>query len=197
MLAALFPCGSVTGAEAAGDGDHPVEPWRDAYCGAIGWAAPDGRAAFNVAIRTVTLYPDGTAVLNVGGGVVADSTAEAEYEGSVESPFRRPLPADLTLIETFARCGGAFVNLGDHLARLEHRAAARHGFDGAAIDCALAGVEGAEPLRVRLTLALDGTVAVTAAALVPRPAVDAAARRRAARPGRPLAQGQDQPTRPL
>ena len=33
-----------------------------------------------MAIRTVTLYPGGEAVLNVGGGVVADSTAETEYE---------------------------------------------------------------------------------------------------------------------
>ena len=34
---------------------------------------------FNVAIRTITLFPDGEAVFNVGGGVVFDSTAEAEY----------------------------------------------------------------------------------------------------------------------
>ena len=58
-----------------------VEPGpREAYCGAIGWAAPDGRADFSVAIRGVTLYPGGEAVLNVGGGIVADSTADAEYE---------------------------------------------------------------------------------------------------------------------
>jgi para-aminobenzoate synthetase component 1 len=53
---------------------------REAYCGAIGWAAPDGRAAFNVAIRTLALHAGGEAVLNVGGGVVADSSADAEYE---------------------------------------------------------------------------------------------------------------------
>jgi para-aminobenzoate synthetase component 1 len=83
VLAALFPCGSVTGAPKlrAMEVIRELEPWpREAYCGAIGWAAPDGRAAFNVAIRTVTLYPGGAAVLNVGGGVVADSTAGAEYE---------------------------------------------------------------------------------------------------------------------
>ena len=38
------------------------------------------RCAFNVAIRTITLFPDGEAVYNVGGGVVFDSTAEAEYQ---------------------------------------------------------------------------------------------------------------------
>ncbi len=58
-----------------------VEPWpRGAYCGAVGWAAPDGRAVFNVAIRTLNLLDGGEARLNVGGGVVADSTADAEWE---------------------------------------------------------------------------------------------------------------------
>ena len=83
VFAALFPCGSVTGAPKlrAMEIIRELEPGaRDAYCGAIGWAAPDGRAAFNVAIRTLALYPDGEAVLNVGGGVVADSGARAEYE---------------------------------------------------------------------------------------------------------------------
>jgi para-aminobenzoate synthetase component 1 len=83
VFAALFPCGSVTGAPKlrAMQVIRALEPWpREAYCGAIGWAAPDGRAAFNVAIRTVTLYPGGAAVLNVGGGIVADSTAAEEYE---------------------------------------------------------------------------------------------------------------------
>ena len=47
VLAALFPCGSVTGAPKlrAMEIIRELEPWpREAYCGAIGWAAPDGRA---------------------------------------------------------------------------------------------------------------------------------------------------------
>ena len=96
VLAALFPCGSVTGAPKlrAMEIIRELEPWpRDAYCGAIGWAAPDGRAAFNVAIRTLTLYPDGAAVLNVGGGVVANSTAESEYEEALwKARFADPFP---------------------------------------------------------------------------------------------------------
>jgi para-aminobenzoate synthetase component 1 len=83
IFAALFPCGSVTGAPKlrAMEILRELEPWpREAYCGAIGWAAPDGRAAFNVAIRTLALHAGGEAVLNVGGGVVADSVADAEYE---------------------------------------------------------------------------------------------------------------------
>jgi para-aminobenzoate synthetase component 1 len=83
VLRALFPCGSVTGAPKirAMEVIREVEPWpRGPYCGAIGWAAPDGRAVFNVAIRTLILGDDGAALLNVGGGVVADSTADAEWE---------------------------------------------------------------------------------------------------------------------
>ena len=52
---------------------------REAYCGTIGWAAPDGRAEFNVAIRTLLRAGD-TATLNIGGGVVWDSTAADEYD---------------------------------------------------------------------------------------------------------------------
>ena len=82
ILRALYPCGSITGAPKirAMEILRELEPHpRDIYCGSIGWAAPDGRSAFNVAIRTL-MVEDGKATLNVGGGVVWDSTAEAEYE---------------------------------------------------------------------------------------------------------------------
>ena len=83
ILRALFPCGSITGAPKirAMEIIHDLEAEaRDIYCGSIGWFAPDGRARMNVAIRTISLFEDGEARLNVGGGVVYDSTAEAEYE---------------------------------------------------------------------------------------------------------------------
>ncbi|PWG17758.1 aminodeoxychorismate synthase component I [Salibaculum griseiflavum] len=82
VFAALYPCGSITGAPKvrAMEIIHALEDTpREAYCGTIGWAAPDGRAEFNVAIRTLMRDGD-AAVLNVGGGVVWDSTAENEYE---------------------------------------------------------------------------------------------------------------------
>lgn len=82
IFTALFPCGSITGAPKlrAMQILRDLEPHaRDIYCGSIGWAAPDGRAEFNVAIRTLMLE-GGRATLNVGGGVVHDSTAAAEYE---------------------------------------------------------------------------------------------------------------------
>ncbi len=82
IFAALFPCGSITGAPklSAMQILHGLETGpRDIYCGSIGWIAPDGSMQFNVAIRTLTLYPGGEAVFNVGGGVVFDSTAKSEY----------------------------------------------------------------------------------------------------------------------
>ncbi|GAA4219411.1 para-aminobenzoate synthetase component 1 [Sagittula marina] len=82
IFAALFPCGSITGAPKirAMEVIRALEQRpRDAYCGAIGWAAPDGRAQFNVAIRTLIVEAD-EAVLNVGGGLVWDSGADSEYE---------------------------------------------------------------------------------------------------------------------
>lgn len=94
VFAALFPCGSITGAPKlramevlASLEERP----RDIYCGSIGWAAPDGRAEFNVAIRTL-LLDEGSATLNVGGGVVYDSTAESEYEEALwKARFAPPL----------------------------------------------------------------------------------------------------------
>ncbi|WP_082143826.1 aminodeoxychorismate synthase component I [Nitratireductor soli] len=82
VFCALFPCGSVTGAPKIRAMEilrQLEDAPREAYCGAIGWAAPDGSMRFNVAIRTVSLFPDASAVYNVGGGVVYDSTAESEY----------------------------------------------------------------------------------------------------------------------
>ena len=83
IVAAVFPCGSITGAPKmwAMKILHDLEAGpRDVYCGAIGWCDPAGPMQFSVAIRTLTLFNDGRAVFNVGGGIVFDSTAEAEYE---------------------------------------------------------------------------------------------------------------------
>ena len=82
LMAALFPCGSVTGAPKirAMQIIREVEPFaRGAYCGAVGWMAPDGAADFSVAIRTLSLSGD-EIVMNVGGGVVHGSTAQGEWE---------------------------------------------------------------------------------------------------------------------
>ncbi|WP_114293522.1 aminodeoxychorismate synthase component I [Pseudosulfitobacter sp. DSM 107133] len=91
IFGALFPCGSITGAPKIRAMQIlralEAQP-RGAYCGAIGWIAPQGHMQFNVAIRTVLCHPDGTAQLNVGGGVVHDSTAVEEYtEALLKSRF--------------------------------------------------------------------------------------------------------------
>lgn len=83
LMAALFPCGSVTGAPKIRAMQIIAEVERRArgvYCGAMGWMAPDGDAAWNVAIRTLSLFPGGRVALNVGGGVVHDSTAGGEWD---------------------------------------------------------------------------------------------------------------------
>ena len=82
LMAALFPCGSVTGAPKirAMEIIREVEPHpRGVYCGAVGWMAPDGRADFSVAIRTLSVT-GADIVMNVGGGVVHGSTAAGEWE---------------------------------------------------------------------------------------------------------------------
>ncbi|WP_409558584.1 aminodeoxychorismate synthase component I [Brucella sp.] len=83
IFAALFPCGSITGAPkiSAMEILRRLETGpRDIYCGSLGWIEPGGRMRFNVAIRTISLLEQNRAIFNVGGGVVFDSTAQAEYE---------------------------------------------------------------------------------------------------------------------
>ena len=83
LMAALFPCGSVTGAPKIRAmeiiAEVETEP-RGVYCGAVGWAAPDGDQCWSVAIRTARVWPDGEVRLNVGGGVVYGSTEDGEWE---------------------------------------------------------------------------------------------------------------------
>ncbi|MBN2760530.1 MAG: aminodeoxychorismate synthase component I [Rhodobacteraceae bacterium] len=83
IMAALFPCGSVTGAPKIRAMQIIAElerTPRSVYCGAIGWAAPDGDQAWSVAIRTLRLFEDGHVEGNVGGGIVQDSTEAGEWE---------------------------------------------------------------------------------------------------------------------
>lgn len=83
VLAALFPCGSVTGAPKirAMEVIATIEGTpRGIYTGSIGSIDADGSARFNVAIRTLVL-PDraGVAALGLGSGIVADSSAADEW----------------------------------------------------------------------------------------------------------------------
>jgi para-aminobenzoate synthetase component 1 len=79
---ALFPAASITGAPkpAVMQIVEDLEPVRrGVYCGATGWIdAAAGRAQLAVAIRTFTVTASHTD-LGVGGGIVADSDAAAEW----------------------------------------------------------------------------------------------------------------------
>ena len=104
IVRALFPCGSVTGAPKvrAMEIIRELEPAPcGVYCGAIGSFSPDGSAAFNVAIRTLTIQGSEGA-LGIGGGVVADSLEESEYdECLLKARFFSENRPPLSLIETF------------------------------------------------------------------------------------------------
>ena len=96
IFAAIFPCGSVTGAPKirAMQVLRELEAGpRGVYCGALGWVSPQGTMCFNVAIRTMVLGDEGRLRLNVGGGIVHDSTAASEYEEALwKARFAAPLP---------------------------------------------------------------------------------------------------------
>ncbi len=82
VLAAIFPCGSVTGTPKlrAMEIIAELEDYRrGAYTGSIGAISPDGDAAFNVAIRTLEYAGGAAARLCVGSAVVADSSPAAEW----------------------------------------------------------------------------------------------------------------------
>jgi len=82
VLRAGFPGGSITGAPKvrAMEIIDQLEPTqRSVYTGAIGYFSLDGSAKFNIAIRTLILA-DERIHLQVGGGIVADSVPEDEYE---------------------------------------------------------------------------------------------------------------------
>lgn len=81
LLRAAFPGGSVTGAPKirAMQIIRELEPTpRGVYCGSIGWIGLDGAMSLNLAIRTMVQRGD-VVHLYAGGGIVAQSTPDAEY----------------------------------------------------------------------------------------------------------------------
>ncbi len=82
LLFAMFPGGSITGAPKirAMEIIDEVEPVaRGIYTGSIGYWSFSGHCDFNIVIRTAVLT-NGMAYFHAGGGIVADSDPEAEYE---------------------------------------------------------------------------------------------------------------------
>ena len=85
-LAAGLPAGTLTGApkiRAMEIIDEFEKEKRGAgYAGAVGYFAADGSMDTCIVLRTA-LVKDGTMYVQAGGGVVADSVAEAEYQETV------------------------------------------------------------------------------------------------------------------
>jgi para-aminobenzoate synthetase component I len=83
LLDAAFPPASVTGTPKL-RARQLISQWeqskRGVYCGTVGLASPVAGCELNVAIRTVEFDAGGNAVLGSGGGITADSDADAEWE---------------------------------------------------------------------------------------------------------------------
>jgi para-aminobenzoate synthetase component 1 len=86
LLRDCFPGGSVTGApkQRAMEIIDQLEPHRRGiYCGAIGYIGFDGNMDCNIVIRTL-VYAGGEIRCWAGGGIVADSEADAEYQETLD-----------------------------------------------------------------------------------------------------------------
>lgn len=87
IFGALFPCASITGApkiSACNIIRNCETTLRRIYTGSIGFIFPNGRAQFNVAIRTLLQeIPQAQVEYGIGSGIVWDSHCKAEYAESL------------------------------------------------------------------------------------------------------------------
>ncbi len=187
VFAALFPCGSVTGAPKvrAMQLIRELEPApRGVYCGAVGVVRPHGppgeggvAATFNVPIRTVVLQAQGAVVqatCGIGSGITSGAEAEAEWhEWRHKRAFVERASAAFDLLETLALEGGLLRHVDDHLARMA-AAAAHFGYlwDLARVQTCLQALMAQHAhgaWRVRLLLDGRGAPRAEAFALQPTP----------------------------
>ncbi|HTG39832.1 aminodeoxychorismate synthase component I [Sphingomonas sp.] len=178
VVSALFPCGSITGAPKlrAMQAIDAIEGQpRGLYTGAIGHFAPGGDAAFNVAIRTLSLPAGGSeATLGLGSGIVADSRAADEWaECLAKSAFLTAGARPFDLIETMrfdARHG--VLLLDRHLERMRD-SARLFGFTFdrhlARNELQAATFRLRDDARVRLLLSRRGSMAIEISPLPPPP----------------------------
>jgi para-aminobenzoate synthetase/4-amino-4-deoxychorismate lyase len=177
VFAALFPCGSVTGAPKvrAMRAIRELEPEpRGVYCGAIGVMRPGGAATFNVPIRTVALRGN-AARCGIGSGITSGATAGGEWrEWKLKQAFVQRASAPFELLETLGLADGQLRDAAAHLVRMSQAAQhfgypwdARH-VQGALRSVADSHVQGA--WRVRLLLDAQGRARAEAYALPASPA---------------------------
>lgn len=175
IMQALFPPASITGAPKvrATEIIAGIETTaRGVYTGCVGYIAPGRRARFNVAIRTAVFDCDsGLIEYGVGGGIVWDSTSQAEYEECLlKARIVTDTPPPFSLLETMLwEPGSGYFLLEEHLQRL----ADSGDYLGAVVDLArvrerldaLAASFAAQPRRVRLLVDRDGGINCEAAPL--------------------------------
>lgn len=85
-LRACFPGGSITGAPKVRSMEiiEELEPTkRGIYTGSIGYLSFNGNMDLNIVIRTIVIR-NGKAYFQVGGGIVADSDPDAEYQETLD-----------------------------------------------------------------------------------------------------------------
>jgi para-aminobenzoate synthetase/4-amino-4-deoxychorismate lyase len=146
IFAALYPCGSITGAPKRRTmeiiAELEPEP-RGIYTGAIGWfdapidpARKFGDFCLSVPIRTLSLLPPAEGVrrgeMGVGAGIVHDSDPQEEFaECQLKARFLTGLSNDFELFETMYATREAGVR---HLERHLHRIAGSARYFGFAWD---------------------------------------------------------------
>ena len=169
VLRALFPCGSITGApkiRAMEIIDELERDRRGPYTGSIGMIAPDGNAAFNVAIRTLMIGPgESHAAIGLGSGIVADSVPRDEWrECLAKAAFVTAGDSAFDLIETMRfDAEEGMIELERHIARMKASALAfDFAFDRHALrnDLQAATFRVREPARVRVRLSKSGATAI-------------------------------------
>jgi len=175
-IEALFPCGSITGAPKirAIEALRAIEAGpRGVYTGAIGRIDAGGDAQFNVAIRTLHVATDGeTAVIGVGGGIVADSQVDAEWDEAIaKAAFLTQGQREFDLIETMAFDPARGIALLEgHLARMK-ASADRLGFafdrHATRNELQAATFRLDAPSRVRLLLSRGGAIAIESSPMPP------------------------------
>lgn len=169
VFAALFPCGSVTGAPKVqamrAIAALETQP-RGVYCGALGLVRPHAAgglaATFNVPIRTLQLQ--GSQVrYSVGSGIVWGADPQAEWrEWQAKCAVVERASAPFELLETMKLLDGALPHGDLHWQRL-HGAAQHFGFpwQPERIDAALQTLVAQYPCgawRVRWLLNAQGEV---------------------------------------
>ncbi len=172
IFRALFPPASITGAPKARTmrliSEVETTP-RHIYTGAVGFIAPDRRAQFNVAIRTLLIdHTRNLAEYGVGGGIVWDSVCSQEQaECRTKTLILDTDTPPFSLLETILWTPAeGYTLLEKHLARLAGSAEYfDYSIDPAAVRQRLQALARDLPLtphKVRLLVAQDGEITLEA-----------------------------------